>query len=115
MTGMTNDFPDDENGDVLRRMLRNGDDLTKPREVDFSVVFPSASVAQDFADHFGRLGFKVSVRESNCVPELPWDVTVSNHMLPTHAGITDFEGTLEAAAVPFGGRNDGWGCFSQSP
>lgn len=34
-------FPDDENGDVLWDMAQDGDDLTKPREVDFSVIFPT--------------------------------------------------------------------------
>ena len=32
------EFPDDENGDVLRRMAANGDDLTRPRNIDFTVV-----------------------------------------------------------------------------
>lgn len=111
---MVSDFPDDENADVLRRMLRGGDDLTKPRDIDFSIVFPSNSAAEEFGNYFVRLGFKVSVQESNCVPELPWDVTVTNYMLPTHAGITEFEETLETVATRFGGRNDGWGCFRQS-
>ena len=30
-------YPDDENGDVLWRMLEDGDNLATPREVDFSV------------------------------------------------------------------------------
>jgi hypothetical protein len=106
-------FPDDENGDVLRRMLRGGDDFTKPRDINFSIVFPSESAAEEFAGHFIQLGFKVSVQESNCVPELPWDVTVTNFMLPTHAEITEFEETLNSEAARFGGRTDGWGCFRQ--
>ena len=28
-------FPDDENGDVLRRMHEHGDDLSQPRMMDF--------------------------------------------------------------------------------
>ena len=111
---MVSDFPDDDNGNVLRRMLRGGDDFAKPRDIDFSIVFPSDSAAKEFGNHFVQLGFKVSVEKSNCEPELPWDVTVTKYMLPTHAGITEFEETLEAVAARFGGRNDGWGCFRQS-
>ena len=107
------DFPDDDNGDVLRRMQRNGDDFTMPRDIDFSVVFPNDTVAQAFADHMRQSGYRVSVRESGCVPDLPWDVTVTNYMLPTHSGITEVEETLEAVASTLGGRNDGWGCFNQ--
>lgn len=33
-------YPNDPNGDVLRRMEAEGDNLTKPRDIDFTVVFP---------------------------------------------------------------------------
>lgn len=105
--------PNDENGDVLRRMHENGDDLTKPRDIDFTVVFPSQYSAEEFADHFRRLGHNVSVGETRCVPELPWDVVVVNHMTPSHNQITQFENTLETLATTLGGRNDGWGCVEQ--
>lgn len=105
-------FPNDENGDVLRRMQENGDDLTQPRDINFTSVFPSKSVAEVFADHFKRLGYRVSVEKTECVPELPWDVVVVKQMLPSHDGISEFEDTLEALALPFGGRNDGWGCLT---
>jgi hypothetical protein len=110
---MQSDFPDDENGDVLRRMQRNGDDFAVARDVDFSVVFPSDTAAREFADRFGRLGFKVSVGESNCDKGRPWDVTVTKHMPLSHAGITEFEETLQTDASPLAGCNDGWGCFRQ--
>ena len=110
---MTAEFPNDENGDVLRRMQENGDDLSQPRTVEFTVVFASESSAEEFADHFRRLGHIVSVRQSNCVPDLPWDVVVENDMLPSHEGITQFEKELERSASGLGGRNDGWGCFVQ--
>lgn len=105
-------FPNDDNGDVLRRMQENGDDLTEPRDINFTAVFPGKSVAEVFADHFKRLGHVVSVEKTECVPELPWDVVVVNPMLPRHNDISEFEDTLEELALPFGGLNDGWGCFT---
>jgi regulator of ribonuclease activity B len=30
-------------------------------------------------------------------------------MMPSHADITEFEGTLADLAEPLDGRNDGWG------
>ena len=107
------DFPDDENGDVLRRLQKNGDNLAKPRDVDFTVVFANEESAQEFAEHFIRHGYKVSVGNSNCVPDLPWDVVVTKHMVPSHNEITQTEETLQDIADGLGGRNDGWGCFSQ--
>ena len=106
-------FPDDENGDVLRRMQAQGDDLSKPRDIDFTVVLPTEAATQAFARHFHALDYVVAVEETGCVQELPWDVRVVRHMLPMHAGITSFEAELDAVARPLGGRNDGWGCFGQ--
>ena len=107
-------FPDDENGEVLRRMQVGGDDFTKPRDIDFSVVFPSESAAGEFADSFRRTGLKVTVEKLDGERKLPWDVTVTRHMLPTHAGITELEETLGDAAASLGGSNDGWGCIRQT-
>jgi hypothetical protein len=107
------DFPDDENGDVLRRLQKNGDNLTMPRDVDFSVVFATEESAQKFAEYFVRCAYKVSVTNSNCVPDLPWDVVVTKHMVPSHNEITEAEETLQDIAEGLGGRNDGWGCISQ--
>jgi hypothetical protein len=42
-------YLDDENGDVLWQMLQHGDDLSKPREIDFSVIFPTEDAALEFA------------------------------------------------------------------
>jgi Regulator of ribonuclease activity B len=42
-------YPDDANGDALRRMAAQGDDLTRPRNVDFTVVFVDESSAEQFA------------------------------------------------------------------
>ena len=106
-------FPDDDNGAVLRRLQSDGDDLSKPRNIDFTVVLPTAAAAQAFARHFRALDYRVDTEESGCVAELPWDACVVRHMLPTHAGITAFEAELDAVARPLGGRNDGWGCFGQ--
>lgn len=106
-------FPHDENGDVLRRMEANGDNLRRPRDVDFTVVFADATSAENFAAGIRELGYKVSVKEIATDRDLPWDALIVKHMVPTHDAIGEFEDFLQAAADEFGGRNDGWGCFSQ--
>lgn len=103
----------EDNEDVLRRMRANGDDLSRPRNVDFSVVFPTENAAERFAEHFRMLGYAVSVELSECVEELPWDATVVKHMALSSAEITRFELALQEVATPLSGRNDGWGCFSE--
>lgn len=79
-------YPDDENGNVLRRLAAKGDDLTKPRNIEFAVVFAQASSAKQFAAHFREMGYAVSVEESETERDFPWDATVVKHMVPTYAG-----------------------------
>jgi hypothetical protein len=107
-------FPDDENGDALRNIAARGDDLTKPRDIDFTVVFAQASSAEQFAEHFRGLGYAVSVEEAGTKEDYPWDTVVVKHMVPTYEGITDFENELQTVADQWDGHNDGWGFFSEA-
>lgn len=107
----TPDFPDDENGNVLRGMHEDGDDMSQPRDIDFTVVLPNSDAVQEFGNYFYSLGLQVKVKKADTVPELPWDVVVTVNMLPTYEGITEFEERLKLVAAPLSGRNDGWGCY----
>ena len=108
------EFPDDENGDVLRRMAANGDNLSLPRNVDFTVAFPNESSAQQFARQFHELGYAASVELTETAERFPWDVVIVKHMVPSHRDNGSFENELQTVAGPLGGRNDGWGCLSES-
>lgn len=111
------DFPADENGNVLRLMTAHGDDLTRARVVDFGHLLPDEAAARRMAAAAVQLGFAVQVEPIDDEEEVPagqrageWDVTCSQEMVPTHAGITAVERQLDALARSFGGRADGWGC-----
>ena len=108
-------FPFDENGDVLRMFQRNGDDLSLPRDINFSVVFPTEVNAIEFSKLLASPETRVDVERADVVPGLPWDVTVSRHMVPDHGAIGELEATLARQALPLGGRSDGWGCWGQGP
>lgn len=112
MNGST-DFPDDDNGDVLRQMAEQGDDLSVPREIDFSVIFPTEDAALKFAILLLRNGQKVSFSEYDENEDLPWEVQAHPFMVPTHDNISGYESLLAAEAEPLGGQNDGWGCEVQ--
>ena len=105
-------FHNDANGDALRRMEAQGDDLTRPRSIEFTVVFPNQNSANQFASHIGALGHEVSLEISETVEGFPWDVIVVKQMVPSHNEIEEFETVLQTAAGAFGGRNDGWVCVS---
>ena len=112
---LTSTFPPDDNGDVLSKLQRGGDDLSLPRDIDFSVVFPSEPNATAFAKLVAASDICVEVGCADVVPGLPWDVTVTRNMVPDHGEIGAFEAKLLRTASPLGGRNDGWGCFAQAP
>jgi len=107
------DFPNDENGDVLWGMSEKGDNLSKIREVNFSVIFPSEENALQFAIQLLKNEMKVSFSEYEANKELPWEVTVHVMVVPTHKTITALENQLGEIAGMLGGQNDGWGCFGQ--
>lgn len=108
-------FPLDDNGDVLRKLQRGGDDLSLPRDINFSVVFATEANAIAFAKLFESPDTRVEVERADVAPGLAWDVTVTRHMVPDHGAIGDLEATLARQASPLGGRNDGWGCWGQEP
>jgi hypothetical protein len=105
-------YPDDENGDVLWSMLEDGDNLATPREVDFSVVFPTEESAMNFAVVLLRNGQKVSFSPYEGKEGFPWQVHAHPVMAPTHENVSGYEQQLAIDAAAFGGANDGWGCFA---
>jgi hypothetical protein len=101
-------FPDDENGSVLRRMLDNGDDLSQPRIIDFYFTFSQRRQALVFADIVDERDVEIYIsydEESEM-----WEVCVKRHMVPTHEHITALELALTRRAESVGGEADGWGC-----
>lgn len=106
-------FPDDENGDVLWHMARDGDNLSLAREITFSVIFPTEISALDFALLLLKSGQKVSFARGEGNDEFPWQVETHPFMLPTHDNISGYEAELADDAAAFAGRSDGWGCFAQ--
>jgi hypothetical protein len=110
---MMQDFPNDENGDVLRRMLAAGDNLTKPRDIDFNFLFEEETSANGFCMAVRKLGFE-RVGHRFWVEKEKWDVRVIVFLMPTHAEITATETKLDTLAREFCGRADGWGCMAES-
>jgi hypothetical protein len=104
-------FPDDENGDVLRRMQAHGDNLEAPRDINFAFAFRTQSEAERFATAVTAPDYRAEASE---YPERKmWQAEVTHFMLPTHAAITELEARLSKVASEYGGEPDGWGSFQQ--
>lgn len=104
-----NDSPVEENADVLRRMAGDGDDLTKPRHIDFHHLFAREEDAFEFqqaARNQGHWSDHDFWAEQNA-----WLTTVHIRMVPTLEEITAMELALNGIARSFNGEPDGWGCM----
>lgn len=102
-------FPRDENGDVFRRMIRDGDDISQPRTVDFCHVFPERKQALAFADIVDDRMLEVCISYYDA--RSMWEVVVRRHMIPTYQDVTSLESSLASKAELLGGEADGWGCM----
>jgi hypothetical protein len=101
----------DENAEVLRNMTKAGDDLSVPREMDFSHVFATREGAIGFARRVDAEGLTPVVRPYE-KPGFPFDVTVTTTpVVPTCTWVTETEQRLGNIAAEFGGKPDGWGCW----
>lgn len=103
-------IPDDETGQVLKRMIEDGDDIDRPRAIGFYHVFAEESDAQDFA--------AAASSRADLLVEGPdfddddgiWEVSASRVMAAQHKAITALEAELGDLAARYRGYPDGWGC-----
>jgi hypothetical protein len=102
------DFPDDADGDALRRFVDGGSDLSKPMTIDFQVAVPDEAAAKGLAEVAYKLGYRVNIYASpKC--SLPWTCECSTRMLASHDGVIAIQAELARLAKPFRGHPDGWG------
>ena len=82
---MHHDFPNDADGDALRRFVDGGSDLSQPMTIDFQVAVPDEAAANGLAEVVYKLGYRVKIYAS---PEcsLPWTCECSTRMLASDEG-----------------------------
>ncbi len=108
----SNDSPNEENANVLRRMKEDGDDLTKARDIDFHHLFPNETDAAAFEEFVRSQGYQA---DRDYWEELQaWLTTVQVRMVPTLDEITALESELNEIARSFAGEPDGWGCMEMA-
>jgi hypothetical protein len=111
---MADGIPNDSDGDALRRVARDGSDMSKPMFINFQVAVPDEACANALANVASKLGYRVRVYDS---PEckLPWTCECSTRMLASYEGVVAIQYELGKISAEFGGIPDGWGTFGNSP
>ena len=110
---MTDDYPNDADGDALRRVADDGNDMGAPMVLDFPVVMPTETSAKRFAAVAATRGYRAEVWRHEDDPD--WDVICSVAMVPTYADVVRIQQELTEWAAPYGGCCDSWGTFGNKP
>jgi regulator of RNase E activity RraB len=112
-------YPDDADGDALRRVAQDGNDMSKPMDIDFQVAAPDESVAKRVAEGAAKLGYRTSIyfddEEADVEDsEALWTCECTKTMVPTYDAIIASQAELDSIARPLGAYSDGWGTFGNS-
>jgi regulator of RNase E activity RraB len=114
---MASIYPDDEDGHTLRGLAAEGNDMSKPMDIDFHVAAPDEDAAREVAGRAAKLGYRAEVffddEEADLDQEsLPsWTCECTKTMVPCYESIVAAQRELDDAARPSGAYVDGWGTF----
>jgi len=104
-------FPNDKIGDALWQMQQAGDMLDQPREVEFSVLFPTQSLALQFGQLLLENNQKLSFTPFQDDEEYPWEITAYPEMPLNYENIIAYQELLETSSEPLKGKFDGFYCL----
>lgn len=104
---MNTDYPNDADGDALRRVVLDGSDMSKPMVIDFTVGLLHKPGAEGFATSARAAGYATRVLPDGHA----WDCVCTRAMLATYESVTAAQLELNALADPHDGYCDGWGTW----
>ncbi|HTR55617.1 MAG TPA: ribonuclease E inhibitor RraB [Kofleriaceae bacterium] len=110
-------YPNDADGDALRRVAEHGSDMSRPMLVDFMVAADSETAATSIAQAAGSLGYATEVEHHEADDASDpdrWTVYCSRTMLLDHGSVLAAQAELDKVSAPFGGYSDGWGTLGNA-
>jgi hypothetical protein len=109
---MTENLPNDADGDALRRLVATGSDLSREMEIDFAVAVPDRTSGMMFAAAVEPTGYRTKVHQD---PETgDWTCYSTRVMLPSYDAIIAVQKMLEEIGAPYNAKPDGWGSFGNA-
>ncbi|CAH9064939.1 hypothetical protein PSECIP111854_03573 [Pseudoalteromonas sp. CIP111854] len=102
-------FPDDDNGLLLKEMAEAGIDLTQFHTVDFFILFEQKPQAESFIEAISEDELAPQTNLQQCKDTSVWEVISSIKMVPDHQLLSQTEQYLESIANSHEGYGDGWG------
>ena len=113
VNGVEIQYPDDENGKVLKNMSNRGINLDREYEIDFFHFFKNEKSAVDMVREINMM--YENVKASIYINDVAngFDVYVSAKIYPTHSNISSAELLFAEIAEKYNGKSDGWGFESE--
>ena len=105
-------LPDNDTGDALRNLVRDGSDLEKPLEMDFFIAVPSESVGKNIAELVTQKGFSCSIEGDTETGE--WTCYATKTIIPSYQNVIVIEEYLSTVSKDFGGNTDGFGSYGNA-
>jgi hypothetical protein len=115
-------YPDDPDGDALRRIAAEGIDMSQPQLIEFAVAVPDEAAGTKIEAALAQHGYAGHLDYDEGEPDEDgeidpddeefgpaWTVYIGISMVPTYDEIMRIQADLDRIAGPHGGRSDGWG------
>ena|SRR5260370_13467950 len=109
---MSETYPNDADGDALRRVASTGIDMSCPMDIDFFVTVPDREAGDAVAELATRTGYHTKLVHDE--EDDAWDCYCTKTMLATYDCVVDAQLELDELSRPFGGHSDGWGTSGKS-
>lgn len=104
---MSVDYPNDADGDAIRRVASDGNNMDQPMSVDFPVVLPDEVSAQRFAELAKPHGYESRLYKDEEAEG--WDIICVKEMILTYDAVIAVQDKMNVLSKPPGGYSDGWG------
>ncbi|PFO03296.1 cytoplasmic protein [Bacillus sp. AFS076308] len=100
-------FPNDEDGQVLKMLYKDGVDFKKPQNVDFFVAVPDKKSGEAVLKLLSDDGFNYELEQDEETED--WTCYCFVKMLLIHEDIVDIQKRLNELSKPYNVYSDGWG------
>lgn len=106
---MESPYPNDADGDALRRVVSLGADMSRRMDIDFFVAVPNRTSGEVIAALAAQVGYRT--RQVYDEEDDAWTCYCTKSMLATHEGVVEAQRELDMLSEPHSGYTDGWGTF----
>ena len=80
-------YPNDDDGDALRKVASMGCDMTRPMDIDFFVEVPSQEAGELVAEPASRSGYRTNVDHDD--EDDAWTCYCTKRMVPTYEAVLE--------------------------